>query len=623
MIESRGRPFGAIGTALALAALYAVSAGLRIYLTVTGPYFDGRDPSGLYWSESALQYHYAERVGRGEGIPPNDLKAQMPEGLRVWDELTIGMELVVGGLYQVASLAGFHASFHWYSVVAVACIGALAVFGVFGLGREIWGRNEAGLFAAALWVLCPASYLRGIAGFLLETFALPLLLGGIAAAIYAVRNGRRGGAMLAGALFWAALMSWHMSGFVLALLVAGTVIGTHCFPRERRALLGVLAAAATAIVLAGLLSPALRHKHFLAGPLPIFLIAFLVMQAKRIPVVLGEPWRAMIGAGAVAGCALWLMRLLGWGRPGEYGNVSGLLLAKIRWLGIKPDDPGLLSWDARSSWIDAFASPAPESGLLSLGWLAVFALFGLGPLLNRLRRANGFAVSFLAGFVVLSAMLYLAFERMEIFFAVALAGLAAGALADRGEGGVGRPGRASRVTATLLLVAVGCEVAKAFFVGIEFRRPVDQRDFLTWFREKTEPDAVVLAPMAMGPSILAYSGRAIVLHSKFEAAAMREKVRRYTEALFYEESEFAALCERWGVDYVVHDGEAYADHSTDSVYYLAGRRALPARSVFRAFHMTPEVLRRFRLVYQDRTRRVFRFVPDSGSDPVRIMPRMR
>ncbi|MEO0182367.1 MAG: hypothetical protein ABIL40_02680, partial [candidate division WOR-3 bacterium] len=59
-----------------------ISVQFRIRLSTNPEYYDPKDPTAFYWTENALQYHYAELVGNGKPIPSFDPKLQAPAGVK-------------------------------------------------------------------------------------------------------------------------------------------------------------------------------------------------------------------------------------------------------------------------------------------------------------------------------------------------------------------------------------------------------------------------------------------------------------------------------------------------------------------------------------------------------------
>src|SRR5690606_10978178 len=66
----------------------------------------------------------------------------------------------------------------------------------------------------------------------------------------------------------------------------------------------------------------------------------------------------------------------------------------------------------------------------------------------------------------------------------------------------------------------------------------NQTDLIDWIKTQTQKDEAVLAPIGLSPVILAYTGRPIVLHSKFESKILRDKFENFVMSLFSSEDQF-------------------------------------------------------------------------------------
>ncbi|MFA6318650.1 MAG: hypothetical protein WC943_14675 [Elusimicrobiota bacterium] len=635
-LDGDGRP-GRRLAALALILLYALSVGIKARGSIADSPshlpFDWKDETGYFWTESAFQYRYARMAAQGERLPSVDVRAQYPEGLDLGKGLTVLMEPVCGWLAKAAAPLGLPP--HLFAVVFLAAASSLSVFAVFLLVRLAGGSLFGGVAGAAFYALSPASLMRVVGTFEYENFSLPLFFLGVA--LFARAAARAGAAwscgVAAGLLLVLSMMSWHFASFLAFwFMFLASAYSLAAEPEDEalaRRFRGVLAALGAASVAAGLLVPSLSARLLLASPLAASVYAFwacLAAAALRP----GLPRLGLLGAYAALTCGGIL--LLGGLAPGDgmYGHVQGLAWSKLRFLLVKPADPALLSFDARSLWLEAFSSPSPgaavwlfaPAALIPAAWglLRAARPAGLSP---AAFRPCGFgAPGFPGGLVLLlaacSGLLYLLVDRLSVvlvFFAAAVVGLAFDAV--RRE----RPLLASAGLALVILleswqVAVWdrpSPLRDRLGAVAPFReaKPAlmgwsEMRDVVDWARRATGPDDAFLAAFQTSPMLLTYADRPILLHPKFEEPRMRAKVKEFLEALYGREEEVYAMARRYGATYFLYQADFILDTSQDSPRYMADRLVLPADCAALAFHFFPERLERFELVHQNLFFRVFK-----------------
>jgi hypothetical protein len=127
-----------------------------------------------------------------------------------------------------------------------------------------------------------------------------------------------------------------------------------------------------------------------------------------------------------------------------------------------------------------------------------------------------------------------------------------------------------------------------------------------WIRENTPPEAVVLASISESPVIWAHTGRKMVLHSKFENLAIRERYRHFLSALYGSEAELRAFADRYGADYFVYDRGCLVT-GPNSWRYKADKLAeLPASAPARLFDENPAAAQQFQQEFATERFGVFR-----------------
>ncbi len=591
-----------------LAALTAAlfSAYLKIGLSQAMPTFDARDDTACFHVEGALQYRYAKLLAAGQDIPDVDVKAQYPEGLRVGRDVSLIMERATAWTFWLLGGTSVR-EFHRFVVAWVAGFSSLSVLALFALGLALGAPPGLSLACAAAYAVAWAQVSPMAATYGLQTFALPLLFWTVAALAFALREdspGADAAAAGAAAALALALASWHFSRFFLltlwpALSFAAWRARQDDGARRRllRAVLWLLAGAAAA----GLASGVLRQTDFLLSPemwAGAALAAWLAFGPR------GLAFGALAAAAAAA-----------WSRGAEsaaYGHVWGLLWDKLRLGLVKPEDPRLLSQDARLLWTGPFNSPDAGFLFFSLFPLALLALPRLWP--SRQPEAPEDAAGDLCDALLLielaSTALVLRLTDVLVFF------LAAAPLRRRASRW--RP----RAVLALAAAVAACEGLKTVapqsrlnpFMRVAAaltppdRQPgysgQNERRLLAWL-SRDGGGRPVLADFGLSASILAYTPSPVLLQPKFESGPLREKTAAYLHALYSGEDDFDAYCRRYGAKLFVYSAADLLDQTRDGPRYMAAAPPLRDSTAAVLFHFHPEALRHFRLVYENADYRVY------------------
>jgi hypothetical protein len=139
-------------------------------------------------------------------------------------------------------------------------------------------------------------------------------------------------------------------------------------------------------------------------------------------------------------------------------------------------------------------------------------------------------------------------------------------------------------------------------------KPDLYRPVVAWLRENTATNAVILSGVSESPVWWAHTGRATVLHSKFENRRIRERYREFLAVLYGNEAELAAFMRKYRAEYFVYDVGCLVTGS-DTWRYKADRLgALPSECVARRMAEQPGGLKEFRLEFRSERFAVFRWV---------------
>jgi energy-converting hydrogenase Eha subunit E len=344
------------------------------------------------------------------------------------------------------------------------------------------------------------------------------------------------------------------------------------------------------LTVGGFLIPVLRVKQFYLSPMMCALYALALAswigggRKKSLAVFLGS-------SVVLVGISLLLRKSYG-----EYAHVYQLFFYKLRFLGVKPENPAALPWDARCLWEGAFNTAGWSEFWRSLQWTGPLALAALALMAKDEGRRKGAGTIFMV-FTVLLALLAWMVVRYFTFLGFAAAVLAAGLATRR-----------MWWKAVLVLAAVSQLVVLNF--SPLSRAPVvpaDYKPVVHWLNDNTPTNAVVLASISESPVFLAYTGRPIILHSKFENPEIRERYREFLEAIYSDEDRFFAFATKYGADYFVCDGASFMMATTESRRYKANRLGpLDANCAAMLFVKAPQQLRHFEREFATERFTVFR-----------------
>jgi hypothetical protein len=525
--------------ALALALAVALGAWLRVDAAFSSEAFTRTDPWGLLRSDPGFLYHVTRSVAEADGLLPGDFRADPRVEYPALSDLpamfTVGQELLVAWTWRAL---GGDTPLHRWATIVMGLWAALSVVGVYGLARELTGRVGWGLAAALLWMVLPGNH-RTI-GFVLirEDFSLPFLALHLwlLARAWRVRTPAAGG--LAGAALVLAAATWHAMGFFLTIEAAvlfAWFLRTGRNPLASRAGATLLAV----VVLGSLLVPVLFAKGFLLS-LPVLVGASLgagalVAARRTLP-----PWapRAaalvalllLVPAGATIGPRLFP-------GAGDYAHVFELLRAKLAHLGRLPEDPSLISFDARLLWQGPFATADPRDlwAALEVGLLALFLALPAA-VLAWWRGAEDPRRPLLVGLAFGGLVASVLIQRTLVLPAL-VTPVVAVCLVDRLR--VPRLGPALLAGALLYQASTFhtwlthrvnpwySDPARPGFVELMME---DLGAAVRWIDANVPDEEPVWSDFVTGTAVLAWARNPVLVQPKYETTASRRRIQRFTEA---------------------------------------------------------------------------------------------
>ena len=545
---SERRPRELLVLLLLLALVVAGSTVVRARTAFSDPNFDVTDAKGMLKSDPALLAYIVERVRSADGLLPDDFRAdprvEHPDEVDLAAQFTVGQELLVANAYDLYEERGGTAPLHVFATWLMGLTAALAAVGVFGLTWELTRSSRWALVAALAWSVLPANY-RTI-GFVLirEDLSLPLFALHLWPLARAARTGSIPSYLAAGLLLLTALATWHAMSFLVALEVG--VLLLWFLVTGQNALAARRAWIPVAVVGLGSLGvPALRAT---LAPLsaPMQLALALLAGAS-----LGRTRRARTGVvvatwAALAGAAVGVSKLVG-GGLGEYRHVYEVWWAKLTRLGVKPEDPNELSFDARLLWQGPFNGLDAAEAWRAGGWVLVLAVPAVLLLRSSDRRL---AATVLFALVTLPVAWLM--QRTVVVTGLLLPVVAVCAWAHRGV--LGRVA----VAVVLVLQSIAFSGYTRSFESPWYAHAWHARELaaaVDWVAANVPEGEAVVTDFVLGPALLLHTGRPIALQPKYETAESRARARELFEAYFHgTPEELRRLClERFESRWLVID----------------------------------------------------------------------
>jgi hypothetical protein len=635
---------------LLLAVLFAGGLAVRRCVLEAQYQIHGRDlPFTL---ESALTFRYVRLVSEQGALPVWDGAVQYPDGVKVYETYTIGLEYVWSWLADsLPKRLSLTERVRWVSA-AWFCLGIIFLFAWL---YAAWGSATGAGFGAACYAVSLASVIRSTGQELSdENFALPLVIAAFAACAWARRQARVS-AFVLGAVFSALLLAWALTAWDLVQVVVLFGAGLGWVAHTRGRLSGRMWAhwliALAVLVGVGWVNPYLRAHHFPASfgmllaygvtasrffglaaghicgaparsgnadPRPSMIVSFLnpdtLNPGSLPPGLCAGFWRYAGGAALRGGLALVLAAAGAWlaeGYAGTYGHFLGLLGAKLRFLNRKPADPALLTFDQAILWTPALNSATFRlTRTLFPATLWINALAMAWALFVRRCRAVPIVGALLAASWIAWPAFFL-FERFHVFVAI-LSAAWVGWLASQVMG--------LRPLSRWLLAGLGyaliMEGNQVLSAPERWGRPwayyQQKQDLVRWFREQTASEPV-LANFGLSGTLLAYADCPIILHPKFEGESVRRLVEGYGRALFLgDERVFRDWADARGARYYVHSMGEFSGVAPElQMRYFVGALDPPVFAAARFLEFAPEDLRYFIPLYHNIKYRVYRIVTRS------------
>ncbi len=539
-----------------------------------------RPPSRMQ-GETTQAYRYARMVSDGEGIPEVDTLVMRPNGM-ITAENSVFEEYIAGGIHRVVG-----GDFNRFLLLFCRIFPLLVLPVIF-----FWMRNSgfsmpessagAGLYA----VFLPALLRTRGESLYRETVALPLITLTLALADMGIRSERKNTlkfSIAAAVTFFMALASWKVTGFISFFIFTWLAF-------RKPGLRTVLPLAVSQLAAATLLTH-MRHDMALLSPGTIMAVAAVASSFFNHKVF---PW-----AGLMVSLASGVFF-----SSSSSGHVASVIAAKLKFFFSHPEDPALLSGDARLFWVSGYTSPSVGQIILLFGAAAVIAVWGWKPLREKTR---GSAMLFLAP---LSAAGYLFFDRLHVLLAIGIIPAVIAALRGR------------RWMLPVLLTVFGLQSMFApqlatllSSTGLSFGdsssllKDSELDDFVDWAEENP---GTMLSFWHISGLLSAYAEMPVVTHTFFENTENRETIIEFAERIYGTEDEMVDFMEEKRAIYLAYQADFTFDRTPQGLLYLAALTEIPDGCLAIRLHYYPHSLERLKLIWQGPSIRVFQLDGDTA-----------
>ncbi|MCK4948077.1 MAG: hypothetical protein KAS46_06860 [Candidatus Aureabacteria bacterium] len=578
-----------ISICLILGILVIGTSIYKIVKVKKNSHFNPSAPGSLYYAEAAFHYRYAELAAEeGENVFPllkNDKSIQHPETINVFKYYTIMMEFFYGFLYRLFS---FGLPFNLFLIYLSCFFSSLSLVMVFLITKTLFKNSLVALAASLYYITTPVSYLRIASGsFLREDFTLFFLLFSVLLILKQLDskpNPLKG--VFLGLVIVFNVSSWHLNHFIYMCMLPFFFL----IYATRPTLLKKFFPALLILLLAGFTIPVLRERVFVTSILMCGLYSLLISYPLKK--ITKTPLNRLLLASLVFFILLMTRNMTGLYNP-AYSHVFGMFFEKLKFLLEKPDDPLLLSFNARQLWESAFNSPT----LSELWWLGklVFPLGIIGSFFilwyERHKPGSG---TFIASVSIILFLLSIMAKRVLVVAAPFVSVALWGCIIYGDKKNYFKIGLSSLVILNVLGLNLRPIEAGRF-------TPTSYNELYNWINTNTRPNDAFVAHIHLSPMVLINTGRPEVLHPKFENLAIRKKYEELITSMYSEDEEaLFEFCEKNGAKYLIYDWGFFITDGNDSMRYLgAAVPDISEKAMASRLHFSSPELKYFTPVFRN------------------------
>ena len=596
-----------------------------------------------YTIESGMMYSYTEDIAAGKGVPRSDKGLLGLEDVPPYGQMIMGLEWFLGYGYKVKSLI-LHDGPFTPEQTRFESNPKLAEWIAFQI--RLWTSLTCGFIFLWLIVL-RCDWRLALCGGLLHAVALSaiarstgqdLVRGEFCMPLFAASM------LVAHWLYlrrtwWKTLLLFVVAGLTIAtwdlcqlLFVSWSIFEIVRIAFGGRVNEGRRAAWLTiymAIAFNAFFVPFHHVYMLLQSQLMLVTMPTLMLMLFKGP-SLNALWkRALLAVGVFAVLyAVWT----GFVRTPEYDSLyshfAEMMRAKLQFMNVKPEDPRMLTFDARIMWTPSMHSatwPIAVSffpaGAALLPVVIPDAIFGIwylvpymlglflasllgGLLFTRTRKSilRGlprslmpivFTIGFICGFVFIVRY----HEFVILFLCVALPLLAHDIFrglrdARKGKGPLGWLGSfkgSCAIAAWVLFCALAYGMALESLSGFlrgqrAYSGDIYMRQTATlieWFRSCNLEGKNIITDFTIGPMLKAYCGMGIAMQPQYGIERIRRPTEIYMNIMYHgTEKELSAFCCKYNADYLLYDKGYDADSlHIYSMRYIAGAVDIRGKSM--------------------------------------------
>jgi len=547
-------------------------------------------------------------VASRESIPKIDTKLQYPEGLEVNRYLTVFMERIAGWLYI---FLGPNVLFHTFLIYFICFFSSLTIFAVFLISREIFKDDFSAIISSIFYTFSIPALGRTIGNYGREDFTLVFLFFSVYFFIIEINKTGFKKFLIAGiwALFMGiGLVSWHLSRFFFVVFLSGVILNQLIFTKCKIDSLKEKFISGLFVLLGfGLGNSFLRINGFiLSFPFLLYLSLVIFFIVNKNNLKTSKVLLILLGVVSFLFSSPFGL---------EYSHIWSLLVNKIKFLGLKPENPLLLPFEARVMWIESFNSPTINFIVYNFFFLFLVSATAV----YAFRKDVTKRLYYLLYFVIVFFFFFILVRRMVVFFVFFISVLAGGIFLKSKKPGI----LFLMVISILFQVMIFTHINRPFFMKNFVAKifldkeqvlpdlDVNPKSLFAWIKSSTDENSVFVSDFGFSPNILAYADRKVVIHSKFENKYLRNKVEEFITSIFSSEKDFYKFCKKYDADYFVYSSKLFLDRTNDSYMYVSGNTDITKDMPVFKFQFHPEELQFFTLVYQNAYYRVYR-VKDSS-----------
>lgn len=557
------------------------------------------DNTMLFTLESALLFRYA-RLSIDGGIPSFDSRIEYPRGVNPYRTFSIGGGVILAHIYKLAHEIGFVTcgleQFHRYAVPLYFVIFSMGA--VFFIGITATRRSWIALLMAILYGICIPSVIRSTGQeFMRENFALPVIFWHVALFVYALDRGKLMYYAISGALLAVAWCLWDMTHLYLYALVVFLLVKNISAKQ--------MIALTTPVLCATVFNPYLRH-HYAYISVPMLLLYSMICTAPLFRHLArnGNMYHSLrILLLLTITCVI--AYISGYGA--DYSHFGELILAKLRFLNIKPVDPAQLSFDARVLWTPALHSATIMLTVKFFCCILPVAFVSLWCILATVRKRHlSSTEQFVLYSFILFFVLYVFFVRIHVysvFFGVMMI-IFWNRLEKKQLHCIG-----FCILCVVCLIEYQRTVAHQHSMG----RNEDYKSLsslIQWIQGNTKPEVPILTSFTTAGPIVNYADRPVIVQPKFEKEHTRAIYKEYVYGLFAEtEQPLYGLARRHDAEYLVYDkGTSWSKSIYSPAYFVALDIAKEKRTLAAKLEGNFQGLHKFYPVYENARYRVFKIV---------------